>query len=44
MNSCDDFPNLTGEAASVLEHPKVELTQRFLSKMMKFGTPHIAGT
>lgn len=30
-----------GPAAEVLEHPKVELTQRFLSKVMKFGTPQI---
>ena len=30
-----------GPAAAVLEHPQVELTQRFLSKVMKFGTPHI---
>jgi polar amino acid transport system ATP-binding protein len=28
-----------GPAVSLLEHPKEELTQRFLSKVMKFGTP-----
>ncbi|HEX2750361.1 MAG TPA: amino acid ABC transporter ATP-binding protein [Verrucomicrobiales bacterium] len=30
-----------GSAASLLDHPKEELTQRFLSKVMKFGTPQI---
>jgi polar amino acid transport system ATP-binding protein len=32
-----------GAAASLLDHPTVELTQRFLSKVMKFGTPQIPG-
>jgi polar amino acid transport system ATP-binding protein len=30
-----------GTAAAVLDHPQGELAQRFLSKVMKFGTPHI---
>jgi polar amino acid transport system ATP-binding protein len=30
-----------GTAAEVLDHPQGELAQRFLSKVMKFGTPHM---
>lgn len=31
-----------GPAADVLDHPQGELARRFLSKVMKFGTPHVS--